>query len=52
MHKPEEVRANIKNALAAFETPSQKEKEALAEVEEILAPIKDFSWQTGRPENN
>ena len=52
MHTPEEVRQNVATAIAAFEQPTQEEKEALAEVQQILEPIKDFCWQTGRPENN
>ena len=52
MHTPEEVKQNVKTALAAFEPPSQEEKDALAEVQSILEPIKDFSWKGGKPENN
>ena len=52
MHTPEEVRANVKTALSVNEPPTQEEKAALAEVQSILEPIQDFSWQVGRPENN
>lgn len=52
MHTPDEVKQNVATAIAAFEEPSQQEKDALAEVQQILEPIKDFSWPSGRPENN
>lgn len=52
MHTPEEVEHNVRTALSAFREPSQQDRDALAEVEQILAPVKDKPWPSGRPENN
>lgn len=52
MCTPDEVRQNVQTALSAFEPLSQQEQEALAEVQSILEPVRDFSWKVGRDENN
>ena len=52
MHTPAEVEHNIQTAISAFQEPSQADKDALAEVEGILAPVKDKPWPSGLPENN
>ena len=52
MHTPDEVRANIKTAVSASKPWTQEEQDALDEINQILEPIKDFSWKVGKPENN
>lgn len=52
------VHANMQAVLQALQCdPSSPadaaaEKAALAEVERILAPVKNISWTSGKPENN
>ena len=52
MHTPAEVEHNISTAAAAFQEPSQRDRDALTAVQSILAPVKDKPWPSGRPENN
>lgn len=40
------VRRNIRWALAPLD------EELLADVERVLAPVRDYAWPSGRPENN
>lgn len=54
------VQANVHSVLQALQgDPSSDsqgnaaaEKAALAEVERILAPVKNITWPSGKPENN
>jgi hypothetical protein len=42
--------AEIEKNVIALESPI--DHQLIARVQTILAPIRDVSWQTGRPENN
>lgn len=53
------VQANVQAVLQALgcdpngaADTAAAEKAALAEVERILAPVKNISWASGKPENN
>ena len=53
------VQANVQAVLQALgcdpngaADAAAAEKAALAEVERILAPVKNISWASGKPENN
>jgi hypothetical protein len=50
------VQANVQAALEAVGSVSsagaKAEAKALEEVTRILAPIKDVTWPSGRPENS
>jgi L-galactose dehydrogenase len=52
------VRANVQAVLQALgcdpnsTADAAAEKAALSEVERILAPVKNITWQSGKPENN
>jgi hypothetical protein len=51
------VRANVTAVLqalgaeAADSSTARQEQKALQEVERILAPVKDLTWASGKPEN-
>lgn len=51
-----QVRSNIqaaKEALGGEHSQNQREEDrVLHEVQEILKPIKNMTWPSGRPENN
>ena len=51
-----QVRSNIqaaKEALGAEQSQNQQEEDrVLHEVQEMLKPIKNMTWPSGRPENN
>ena len=53
-----QVRANVQTALEALGVTTgsnfnaQLDGEVLREVQDILKPIKDKTWPSGRPENN
>ena len=44
-----QVRASVASAAAPL---TEKETEVLAEVCDMLAPARDATWPSGRPENN
>ena len=44
-----QVRASVASAVAPL---TEREGEVLAEVREMLAPARDATWPSGRPENN
>ena len=44
-----QVRASVASAVAPL---TAQEEEVLAEVRAILAPVRDATWPSGRPENN
>lgn len=44
-----QVRASVASAAAPL---TEREAEVLAEVREMLAPARDMTWPSGRPENN
>lgn len=44
-----QVRASVASAVALL---TAQEEEVLAEVRAILAPVRDATWPSGRPENN
>jgi hypothetical protein len=46
-----QVQANVKCATAALESPTG-DTVLLDEVNAILAPVKNTTWPSGRPENN
>lgn len=56
MSSPEEVRSNVqaaKEALHVVQSETQSEEDrVLREVEEMLKPVKNMTWPSGRPENN
>ena len=60
VHSPNavQVRSNVATALDALGVSqgsnfnAQLEGEVLVEVQDILKPIKDKTWPSGRPENN
>jgi L-galactose dehydrogenase len=58
MASPEQVRANVQTVLDALGVTqegnfnAQLEGEVLQEVQDILKPIKDKTWPSGRQENN
>ena len=43
------MRASVASAVAPL---TEREEEVLAEVREMLAPARDATWPSGRPENN
>ncbi len=43
------MRASVASAAAPL---TAREEEALAEVRAVLAPARDATWPSGRPENN
>lgn len=51
------VRTNVSAVLQALgaeavdSSNARQEKKALEEVERILAPVKDLTWASGRPES-
>ncbi|KAK9824850.1 hypothetical protein WJX81_007328 [Elliptochloris bilobata] len=47
--RPKEVRASVASAVAPL---TEQEEEVLAEVREMLAPARDITWPSGRPDNN
>ncbi len=47
-----QVQANVRCATAAFESMSGDISALLDEVHAILAPVKNTTWPSGRPENN
>ncbi|GAB4819507.1 hypothetical protein N2152v2_006553 [Parachlorella kessleri] len=53
---PEQVNENVESVLQALglvPNPQQQlEQEVLQEVEQILQPVRDMTWPSGRPENN
>ena len=44
-----QVRENVRTALSPM---TDKEREVLKGVEDILAPVKNVGWPSGLPENN
>lgn len=52
MTSVQEVRENVKTAVEMEQGVSDIDDELLQQVEQILQPVKNVTWPSGRPENN